>query len=136
MCLHKKNQRNKIRIQTERKQSRASQNVPGSIPSAIRNEGPNQNVEKYVKAADLNLESMLAKKDMQLPTSHSLMPTNFHPSEDVSNKLNARGVQSYQKLIGELRWAVQIGRVHIFLELLLLSSHLALPQSSHLEAVY
>ena len=44
--------------------------------------------KKYVKAAVVNLEATLAKIDMQLPTSHYTMPTNYHPSEDVSNKLN------------------------------------------------
>ena len=45
--------------------------------------------EKYVKAAVVNLEAMLAKRYMQLPTSNSPMPTNYHPSEDFSNKINA-----------------------------------------------
>ena len=32
--------------------------------------------KKYVKAAAVNLESTLAKRDMRLPTSHYTMPTN------------------------------------------------------------
>ena len=52
--------------------------------------------KKYVKAAVINLGAMLAKRDMQLPTSHPRMTTNYHPSEDVSNELNTRGDQSYQ----------------------------------------
>ena len=44
--------------------------------------------KKYVKAAVINLEATLAKRDMQLPTSHYPMLTNYHPSEDVSNELN------------------------------------------------
>ena len=71
--------------------------------------------KKYVKAAVVNLEATLAKKDIQLPTSNSPIQTNYHPSEDVSKKLNARGVQAYQELIGEIRWLVEIGRVDIFL---------------------
>ena len=51
---------------------------------------------KYVKAAVVNLEATLTKRDMQLPTSHSPMPKKYHPSQDFSNKLNARGVQAYQ----------------------------------------
>ena len=39
-------------------------------------------------------------------------------------------------MIDEIRWAVKIGRVDIFLEVALLSSHLALPQSGHLKALY
>ena len=92
--------------------------------------------KKYVKSAIVNLEATLAKRDMQLPTSNSLIPTNYHPSEDVSNDLNTRGVQSYQVLVSELQWAVEIGRVDIFLEVALLSSHLPLPLSGRLQAVY
>ena len=44
--------------------------------------------KQYVKADVVNLEATLAKRDMRVPTSHSLMPTNYHPSEDVSNELN------------------------------------------------
>ena len=65
--------------------------------------------KKYVKAVVINLEATLAKRDIQLPTSHYTIPTNYHPSEDVSNELNAIGVQSYQKRIGEIRWTVEIG---------------------------
>ena len=50
--------------------------------------------------------------------------------------MNAQGVQTYQELIGMLRWAVEIGRVDILLEVSLLSSHLALPRVGYLQAVY
>ena len=36
-------------------------------------------------------------------------------------------------MIGQLRWAVEIGRVDILLEVALLSQHLALPREGHLE---
>ena len=39
-------------------------------------------------------------------------------------------------MIGILRWAVEIGRVDILLELSLLSSQLALLRVGHLQAVY
>ena len=50
--------------------------------------------------------------------------------------MNAEGLQVYQELIGIIRWAVEIGRVDIFLEVSLLSSQLALPRVGHLQAVY
>ena len=43
--------------------------------------------EKYVKDTAVNLEETLAKRDMRIRTSHYPMPTNYHPSEDVSNEL-------------------------------------------------
>ena len=92
--------------------------------------------QKYVKATVINLKATLFKRDMRLTTSHYPMIKNYHPSEDISNKLNTLGVQVYQELIGELLWAVEKGRVKYFLEVALLSLHLALPQSGHLQAVY
>ena len=92
--------------------------------------------EKYVKAAIDNLESKLGKSDMHLPKCRTPMSTSYHPSEDVTKELNVEGVQFYQELIGILRWAVEIGRVDILLEVSLLSSHLALPRIGHLQAVY
>ena len=90
--------------------------------------------EKYVKAAVVNLEATLAKRYIQLPTSHYPIPKNYHPIEDVINELNVRGVQPYQELIGELRWVVKIRRVDIFLGVALLSLHLAFPRSGHLQS--
>ena len=64
------------------------------------------------------------------------MLTSYHPSEDVSKEMNVQGVPTYQELIGILSWAVEIRKVDILLEVLLLSSHLALPRVGHLQAVY
>ncbi len=43
------------------------------------------------------------------------------------------GLQFYQEIIGSLRWAVELGRVDILLEVSLISKHLALPREGHLE---
>jgi len=45
-------------------------------------------------------------------------------------------VTRYQGLIGILRWAVELGRIDIFVEVSMLSSHNAMPRVGHLEAVY
>ena len=92
--------------------------------------------KKYVKAAIVNLDSSLAKRDIWITTSHYPMPTNYYFSEDFINKFNIKEVQSYQELIDELRWAVKIWWVKILLKVALLSSHLALPWSGHLQALY
>ena len=42
----------------------------------------------------------------------------------------------YMQLIGILRWAVEIGRIDIFLEVSLLSQYQANPRFGHLEAAY
>ena len=77
--------------------------------------------KKYSKADVVKPEATLSNKDMRINTSHYTIPTNYHPSEDVSNELNARRVQLYQKLIGKIQWAVKIVRVDIILEVSILS---------------
>ena len=42
----------------------------------------------------------------------------------------------YHSLIGVLIWIVEIGQVDINTEVLMLSSHLAIPCSGHLDAVF
>ena len=93
--------------------------------------------EKYVKAAIENVEAILAKSDLRLPSRcDTPMSTSYHPSEDVTREMNAGGLHIYQELIGILRWAIEIGRIDILLKVSLISSHLALHRIGHLKAVY
>jgi hypothetical protein len=55
---------------------------------------------------------------------------------DTSPELSPLGVQHYQELIGTLRWACELGRVDILMEVSAMSSHLALPRVGHLQSVY
>ena len=50
--------------------------------------------------------------------------------------MNAEGMQVYQELLGILRWAVDIVRVDILLEVSLISYQLALPRVGNMQAVY
>ena len=54
---------------------------------------------------------------------------------DVTPELKADGLQYYQELIRVLRWAVEIGRVDILLEVYMMSAHLALHRQGHLKQV-
>jgi hypothetical protein len=93
--------------------------------------------EKYVDASVKNVEEKLAKDGLRLPNKcPTPMVGEYHPSDDVSAELTAAGLHYYQELIGVLRWAVEIGRLDILLEVALLSTHLALPRQGHLEQVY
>ena len=58
------------------------------------------------------------------------------PERDVSAELTDDGVQRYQELIGVLRWAAELGRVDILLEMAMLSTYMALPQKGHMEQFY
>ena len=58
------------------------------------------------------------------------------PWLEDSPDLMADIVQQYQELISQLRWSVDIGRLDILLETLLLSSYLAMPQVGHLHQAF
>ena len=112
----------------------------GSISKAITDQGIEcwtLSSEKYVKTAVANVKETLAQSNLTLP-SKCLTPftSNYHPAEDTTSELDAEGTKYYQELIGVLRWAVELGRVDILLEISLLSSHLALPRVGHLQQVY
>ena len=92
--------------------------------------------DKYCKAAVANMETALAKKGKKMPGKCvTPMSSNYRPELDVTEELKADGLQFYQECIGVLRWAVEIGRIDILLEVSLMSSHLALPRIGHLEEI-
>ena len=64
------------------------------------------------------------------------VPTTYKPELDVSQELDKELTARYQQLIGILRWAVELGRVDIYLEVSLLSQYLADPRQGHFEATY
>ena len=46
--------------------------------------------------------------------------TGYHPIEDVTREMDVKGLHTYQELILILRWAIEIGRIDIILEVSLL----------------
>jgi hypothetical protein len=93
--------------------------------------------EQYVKVAVTNVEEDLAKHGKRLPSKCvAPLSCNYAPWLEETPELKAGRVQRFQELIGQLRWAVEIGRVDILLETLLLSSYLAMPQAGHLEQAF
>ena len=89
--------------------------------------------EKYLGATLKNVKEKLAKHELNLPTRcDTPLSSNYHPSEDTTKELDSSGVRYFQELIGVLRWAVELGRVDILLEVALLSTHLAFPRAGHL----
>lgn len=91
-----------------------------------------QNAMKIVK--ELLLEYNLALKTGKL--ADRPMAKSYHPELDVSRVLDPEGAGRYQQLIGMPRWAIELGRIDTLLEVSLLSTHMAEPRVSHLEAVY
>ena len=93
--------------------------------------------EQYVKAAIANVEAKLNESGQRLPTRCvTPMQANYRPELDVTAEMKIEGIRYYQELIGILRWAVELGRIDITMEVSMLSSHLALPREGHLQQVY
>jgi hypothetical protein len=93
--------------------------------------------EKYVLASVKNIEDVLAKRGLRLPTKcYTPLASDYRPELETSPELKSDGVQIYQELIGVLRWAVELGRVDILLETALMSTHMAMPREGHLQQLY
>ena len=72
-----------------------------------------------------------------LPTKcYSPLSSSYRPDLDTSPELKAHGIIEYMELIGVLRWAVELGRVNINLEVSLISSYMAAPRVGHLQQLY
>ena len=91
--------------------------------------------QDYVKAAVRNVEEAIKGMGRRLPTTNIETPmnNNYTPELDVTVELDDEDVTFYQELIGVLRWATEIGRVDILLEVALLSQYSASPGEGHLE---
>ena len=93
----------------------------------------------YVKNSLLVVERLLTedgdgyvlKSNVKNP-----FPTGYKPEVDVTDELDQTLASRYMQLIGILRWAVEIGRIDIYLEVSLLSQYQANPRFGHLEAIY
>ena len=61
------------------------------------------------------------------------MSSDHKPELDATSELDPYGITMHQELIGELGWAIKIGRVDILHEVLVLSSYQAAPRDGHLQ---
>lgn len=92
--------------------------------------------DKYCAAMVKNVEDVLEKKGLRLP-SKCVTPlrSGYKPELDCTGELKADGLAWYQEMVGCLRWAVELGRVDILLEVSVMSKYLAMPREGHLEQV-
>ena len=91
-------------------------------------------LEQYVKAVVTNVEEDLARSGKRLP-SKCVTPLSINYAlclEDYP-ELTADGMRQNQELIRQIRWAVDIGRLDILLETLMLLIYLAMPQVGHIK---
>jgi hypothetical protein len=93
--------------------------------------------EKYVVASEKNVEEALAKEGLRLATKrYRPFASDYKPELETSAELKSDGVQYYQELIGVLRWAVELGRVDVLLEVALMSTYMAMPREGQLQQLY
>ena len=84
-------------------------------------------VEGYLKA-----DGQAFKHKASCPFSSS----NYKPELDDSPLLEPDMISRFQQLIGILRWACELGRLDILLEVSLLSAFNAAPRQGHLDQAY
>ena len=89
----------------------------------------------YINAAVKNVEEKLKRSGKRLPTSHVETPMNitYAPESDVTVELDGDDIMYFQELIGVLRWATEIARIDILLEVSLLSQYQASPREGHMD---
>jgi hypothetical protein len=93
--------------------------------------------EKYLKEAIRSVEMDLEKLGKRLP-NHVTTPlsSGYRPELDVSALLDDDFTSWYQKLVGILRWAVELGRIDIHLSIALLAQYLVQPRVGHLDQIF
>ena len=93
----------------------------------------------YVKSAVEIVRDLLRHdeegKDLKT-TAKQPLPTSYKPETDVSQELNGDGISRYLQLIGMLRWAIELGRIDIDLEVAMMAPYSASPRVGHIEALY
>jgi len=109
---------------------------PWSIPNEPKPVW-SMNSTNYIKEALRVLEIELTKAGLTLKGKPATpMQANYRPELDVSPVLGPDQASYYMSLIGILRWAVELGRIDIYISVALLSSYLCQPRVGHLEQVY
>ena len=112
----------------------------GKVSQVVLNNGAKAysfSSAQYVKAAVDNVEKYLKEKKMKLPCRVSTpLSANYRPEIDISEELSLEDAAYYQSLIGVLRWMVELGRVDITCEVSMMSSHVALPRTGHLQQLF
>jgi Reverse transcriptase (RNA-dependent DNA polymerase) len=93
--------------------------------------------DAYLKRAVKEVERKLGEINRKLATRVTTpMAADYRPELDVTPELNAEQHNYFQGLIGVLRWACELGRIDILVDVTKLSHFLAAPRRGHLEQVF
>jgi hypothetical protein len=91
--------------------------------------------KKYIKEAIRNVKTWLEERGRMLKgKAPSVLPSGYRPELDASNYCNDKG-NYYQQQIGVLRWAVELGRIDIAVEVSMLASFTEAPRMGHFDAL-
>ena len=96
--------------------------------------------KKYMKAAVQVVQDLLAEDSQELKGGWGEhtgpMPISYQPELDTTPMCNEEHSSRYQQIIGIMRWAIELGRIDILTEVVMLSQYQASLQEGHLEALY
>ena len=94
-----------------------------------------QSSDDYIKAAVKNVDKQL-EDDGQPPLSKKnacVLPKDYKPELDLTTECSDKQANYFQNLIGILRWAVELGRIDIHVQVAALSKYLVNRRIGHLE---
>ena len=94
-----------------------------------------QSSDEYLKNSIRIVDEKLAEANRQ-PLSKktkTVLPEKYRPELDTTAECNDDQANYSQNLIGILRWAVELGRIDIAVQVSALSRYLASPRMGHVE---
>ena len=90
--------------------------------------------KQYVEAAVKNVTEYLKKRWEGLAAkSVTPMTSGYRPEIDITPELVEEDAAYFHSFIGVLRWIVELCKVEINVEALMLSSHLEIPREGHMQ---
>lgn len=96
--------------------------------------------DKYVKNAVQTVKDLLAEDGRELKggkRNHAgALPISYKPELDTTRECDGEHASRFRQIIGILRWAIELGRMDILLEVSMMSQFQANPREGHLEALY
>jgi hypothetical protein len=89
---------------------------------------------KYTDKLVASYERMFGSKPKTNKVTSPLVKGD-HPEIDDSTFLEEKGIQQYQSLIGQLQWAISLGRFDISVAIMTMSSFRSAPRDGYLDRV-
>ncbi len=89
---------------------------------------------KYIDKLIASYERMFGSKPRTNKITSPLVKGD-HPEIDDSTFLEEEGIQQYQSLIGQLQWAISLGRFDIAVAIMTMSAFRSAPRKGHLDRV-